>query len=69
MIRLNGDRVETITQEEVELLWRALGEAAEALNNVRDEAEKVAACMQAFGREFHKALEAVREIPEIKRKS
>lgn len=62
-VRLTGDRVEVITQQEVEALWRAFLEAADALNNVRDDMEKVAAGMQVFGRRWHEAEEAVRRTP------
>ena len=50
MIRLNGDTVEEISIGEVEALFRNLRAAAEAVNSVRDGAEKFAAAMNVFGR-------------------
>lgn len=62
MVRLNGDRVETITREEVEAMCRTLRAAAEAFDSVRDCAEKLSAAMTVFGRQATEAIEAARVI-------
>jgi hypothetical protein len=62
VIRINGDRVETISHAEVVTICKRLQEAADALASVRDDAEKFAACQDVFGRRTPYALEAAREL-------
>jgi hypothetical protein len=62
MMRIIGDRVESVTREEVEAMCRDLLKAADALNSVRDDAEKVAACMEVFRRRTPQMLEATRNL-------
>jgi hypothetical protein len=60
--RLTEKGVQFITQQECEADWRQLLEVAERLNSTQDGTEKVAACMQVFGRAAHSVLDRVRGI-------
>ena len=60
--RLTEKGVKFITQQELEADWRQLLEVAERLNSTQDCTEKVAACLQVFGRAGNSVLERVRGI-------
>ena len=60
--RLTEKGVQFITQQECEADWRQLLEVADRLNSTKDCTEKVAACMQVFGRAAQAVLLSVREI-------
>lgn len=66
-LRLNGDRVETISTKEIETLWRDLLKAAEAVNAVEDCTEKLAAGMEVFGRNAQNIAPLALEIEDAAR--